>query len=340
MNLVFRNNLEIKKLTKVDFETKEKDFVNLRDRIFSNEDMYPGIDLWFKNRVIPGIYDSNRIAYIGYYNDTAIASAVVKIDKSAKFCHLNIDDRFQDCNFGELFFIMMTFDVGRLAEEIHFTLPESLWDKREIFFKSFGFQYSHSCGYRYRSFEKELHCSSPYTTVYRNLKKKLEKITPLLVINGKSLDNGLLLSVQPKYAKKILTGAKTVEIRRKFNPNYVGKRVFIYSSSPIKQIVGEATISKIHTKEPLALWAQFKSFVGCTEEEFIKYVDSIEKACAIELSEVRSFNKPVELGQVNDFMNERLRPPQSYLKLDNQNIWKEVITYTAMHQNEVKFRVL
>ena len=132
MNLVFRNNLEIKRLTKVDFETKEEDFVNLQNRIFSSEDMYPGIDLWFKNRVIPGVHDSQRIAYIGYYNGNAVASAIVKIDKSAKFCHLNIDDRFQDCNFGELFFILMTFDVGRLAEEIHFTLPESLWDKKKF----------------------------------------------------------------------------------------------------------------------------------------------------------------------------------------------------------------
>ena len=44
-----------------------------------------------------------------------------------------------------------------------------------------------------------------------------------------------LLSIKPKYADLILSGEKTIELRRVFNPKIT--KVYLYASSPVKRIV-------------------------------------------------------------------------------------------------------
>jgi predicted transcriptional regulator len=49
----------------------------------------------------------------------------------------------------------------------------------------------------------------------------------------------VLVSIRPFYASKILTGHKTVELRRKFpEVGAVGATALIYSSSPVSAVVG------------------------------------------------------------------------------------------------------
>ena len=56
----------------------------------------------------------------------------------------------------------------------------------------------------------------------------------------------VLMSIRPQYASKILDGRKTVELRRKFpEVGAIGATVLIYSSSPVKAIVGTARIKKV-----------------------------------------------------------------------------------------------
>ncbi|MBM3300303.1 MAG: hypothetical protein FJY85_10145, partial [Deltaproteobacteria bacterium] len=50
-----------------------KDFSGL---ILQNEPMYPGIDNWLKGKVIPGLKDRQRVAYVGYVDGIPAASAV------------------------------------------------------------------------------------------------------------------------------------------------------------------------------------------------------------------------------------------------------------------------
>jgi predicted transcriptional regulator len=54
----------------------------------------------------------------------------------------------------------------------------------------------------------------------------------------------ILLSIKPKYVEKILAGEKIYELRRVI-PNENIDIIFIYSSNPIKKIVGYASIDCI-----------------------------------------------------------------------------------------------
>src|SRR5512147_3036884 len=108
----------------------------LKSLIVTSEDMYPGIQRWFAEKVVPGLRASERIAYVGYEGEDPIASAVLKLGARSKFCHLRIHEEFQDLDLGQMFFTQMTLEARHRAEEVHFTLPESLWSARKHFFAS------------------------------------------------------------------------------------------------------------------------------------------------------------------------------------------------------------
>src|ERR1700686_5160318 len=104
-------NLQIAKITKADV-IYNSDLLNLfKISVLKHEEMYPGISTWLKNKVLPGIKNGQRIAYLGLCNDKPAVTAVVKIGASSKFCHLHIEKNLQDKNIGELFFAMMIVDV-------------------------------------------------------------------------------------------------------------------------------------------------------------------------------------------------------------------------------------
>ena len=56
-----------------------------------------------------------------------------------------------------------------------------------------------------------------------------------------TLKRNVLISVRPLYAKEIVEGRKTVELRRKFpGTEAAGGTVVIYSSSPVRAVVAVA----------------------------------------------------------------------------------------------------
>jgi type I restriction enzyme S subunit len=48
----------------------------------------------------------------------------------------------------------------------------------------------------------------------------------------------VLLSIKPKYVELIKAGFKKYEFRRKISKKFDGSKVYIYSTSPIKKIIG------------------------------------------------------------------------------------------------------
>ncbi len=72
-----------------------------------------------------------------------------------------------------------------------------------------------------------------------------------------SQQRDVLVSVQPKFVSKILDGDKTVELRRRFPETTVtGALVLIYSSSPVRAVVGYARIRQVLRLPIAQLWRQ------------------------------------------------------------------------------------
>ena len=118
----------------------------------------------------------------------------------------------------------------------------------------------------------------------------------------------VILSIRPEYCEEIKNGNKKYEFRKRiFRYRETVDFVFMYSTSPVKKIVGVFTIESIIEDNPRKLWEKFKDFSCVEEEKFFEYFGRREKGFAIKIKEVKTF-KPIDPKKlIPDFS-----PPQSF----------------------------
>lgn len=310
------------------------DVQTLRTLITSCEDMYPSIDRWFDKKVMPGLRMSERVAYVAYEGESPVASAVLKRGSRSKFCHLRIADGFQDLDLGQMFFTLMTLEARRLAREVHFTLPESLWCARRPFFEAFGFNCASRAGRQYRAGDTELCCSAPLDVIWRAALERLPQLMSKFAPGGFCLDNKILISVRPKYLDRIIAGTKVVEIRRRFSERWLGCRVVLYGSHPVKALVGEATVYRIARGSPEEIWSRYRVEMCAERDEFEKYTNACREVSAIELGDVASYIAPIRLEDLSRCVQANLRPPMSFcdVGLTGSPAWSSAIAVASLLQ--------
>lgn len=74
--------------------------------------------------------------------------------------------------------------------------------------------------------------------------------------------------------------------------------MLIYSSSPIKKIVGECNIETIISGNPNEVWKQTRSHGGITKEFFFEYFKNKKIAYAIKISNVIFYAQPIMLADI------------------------------------------
>lgn len=330
-----KGNFRVVRVSEADAHAGSDHLKKLRELVLENEPMYPNIEEWFDEKVVPGLKVSERIGYVGYLDEKPAVSAVVKRGEDAKFCHLRIKRELQDIHLGEAFFTLMGLEVRRFAKEIHFTLPESVWQKEKEFFKSFGFIEAIKAGHQYRLFEDELRCSSAFDNVWSAILEKVPKIARAFFVGGHSLDSKLLMSIRAEHASKVLCGKKRVEIRRRFSKKWVGCKVSIYASGPERCLVGEASISRVVVGDPESIWQKFHEQLGCTRPEFDKYTRPLREIYAIVLENAIPYQKSISLREVSNLTQKKLRPPPSYYDLSKNTNWAEAVSMGALLQTSL-----
>ena len=74
--------------------------------------------------------------------------------------------------------------------------------------------------------------------------------------NPATVRRTLLLSLRPRFAQAILSGAKTVELRRRPVNAPPQTPIILYASSRTMAIVGTARLREVQTLAPDAAWVQ------------------------------------------------------------------------------------
>lgn len=125
----------------------------------------------------------------------------------------------------------------------------------------------------------------------------------------------VLLSIKPKYVDKIVSGNKKYEFRKSiFRCSEDIDVVYIYSTSPVKKIVGMFTIENIIKDRPNNLWNKLKKYSGVEEEDFFNYFKNHNIGFAIEIENMELFEKPFDpFQEIPSF-----KAPQSYYYIDEQ----------------------
>jgi predicted transcriptional regulator len=121
----------------------------------------------------------------------------------------------------------------------------------------------------------------------------------------------ILLSIKPEFALKIFEGSKRYEFRRIIFKRKGIRKVLVYASSPISEIIGEFEIADILSDEPERLWIKTKDQAGISEKKFFHYFCNTNKGYAIKVSNYEMYDKPILLDDL--FI---ASPPQSFMYLE------------------------
>ena len=121
----------------------------------------------------------------------------------------------------------------------------------------------------------------------------------------------ILVSIHPNYASKILTGEKTVELRRRFpEAGTRGALALIYSTSPVKAIVGLARIKHVLKLPVSRIWKEHGPAACVSRSEFYNYFSGVRHGFAILFVDVHLLKERITAPTL--FAKFGIVPPQSY----------------------------
>ena len=124
----------------------------------------------------------------------------------------------------------------------------------------------------------------------------------------------IVISVKEEYLTLILSGEKTIELRRKVINVPPGSRVWLYAKSPTAHIRACATVRMVVKATPRAVWSRYHSKVGITRDQSDSYFEGSSIACAILLKDVRRVVPAVELSDLRSRLKS-FHPPQFFKRL-------------------------
>jgi predicted transcriptional regulator len=131
-----------------------------------------------------------------------------------------------------------------------------------------------------------------------------------------TLQRHVLVSILPKWADQILSGAKSWEYRKVAINAEKGSKLILYASRKLHAIVGEATIEKVLI-EPVDLLIQHTiKEVPETPDELKKTFAGKKVGCAIKLKNPTRYPTPLSLNAIRKEIP-NFRPPQSFYYVSN-----------------------
>ena len=119
----------------------------------------------------------------------------------------------------------------------------------------------------------------------------------------------ILMSIKPEYVDKIFFGNKKYEYRKKLCKENINK-IIVYSSSPVKKVIGELIIKQVLYDKKKNIWDKTNIYGGISKEKYDKYYDKCDYAVAYEIEKVVLYDNPKNLNDYNI-----KTAPQSYVYL-------------------------
>ena len=116
-------------------------YAQIRDFLAESSSIYPGIEIWWENQVLPGLQTGERICRLTTINDEIAAIGIGKKgQKSAKLCTLRVRDSFRGSGLGQRMLVDTLCDLLEVeCKSVHFTISEEICPDSLGFFTKYGF---------------------------------------------------------------------------------------------------------------------------------------------------------------------------------------------------------
>lgn len=123
----------------------------------------------------------------------------------------------------------------------------------------------------------------------------------------------VLYPIKPIYIERILSGEKKCELRKNL-PKNKPKYILLYSTWPVKQVVGYASVLETYKKCVNKLWQQVNSYAGIDKDSYFEYFQNANDACALKFDRVYRFANPFCLSEIKA----GFKAPQSFCYLSKE----------------------
>lgn len=124
----------------------------------------------------------------------------------------------------------------------------------------------------------------------------------------------ILLSVQPKFAAAILAGTKTAEVRRRFPSQPAGTRIYLYSSSPERAVLGTVSLDSVDRPDASDVWEAYGHVIAIGRQSLDAYLGDVAVPAILQVRTPVRWDVPMSLSELRSQV--LIEPPQSFRYID------------------------
>lgn len=118
----------------------------------------------------------------------------------------------------------------------------------------------------------------------------------------------LLFSLKPYYADLVFKRLKEAELRRRITACMENRDVFIYVTSPVRQLRGGFRVGHIWSGTPKEVWKQVSELAGIRKRDFDAYYAGRTVAYALEITDVWEYKNPISLNTLGNRLTDFVVP--------------------------------
>lgn len=128
------------------------------------------------------------------------------------------------------------------------------------------------------------------------------------------MSSAVILSIKPEYARRIVAGTKTIELRR--SPMGMESRdvVLVYLSAPDQCLGFWFRIARIETLPVNVMWDRYQNRLGIEREPYDEYFEGATTATGLHVSEVHPLSPEISLTEIRALVP-NFTPPQGLIRL-------------------------
>lgn len=141
----------------------------------------------------------------------------------------------------------------------------------------------------------------------------------------------ILISLRPEHTRSILSGQKTIELRRRPLRVEPGTRVWIYTKQPRGCIEAVAVLGAVHEDTHDELWRRFGTQVAISRSAFDAYLAGTERGYALEFASVSPLSAAIDLKEIRSTV-QCFHPPQFFKRLDPGGCVMALLLKRAIHR--------
>ncbi len=162
----------------------------------------------------------------------------------------------------------------------------------------------------------EFRISSPFLDQLKEQSVLVERVPTMVPrVEEVSIVPKILISIMPKFVRKIFAGAKKIELRKR-RPKFLHPkdRALVYASAPLQTLVGEMEIDDIVEGTPQEIWERYSEVSGVSKEFFDSYYQGHSAAAGLLIGKTFEYPTKISLGEIRQ-ARPGFSPPQNYLYL-------------------------